>query len=182
MLQSSSSFEKKASTQKGRLGEDLVDSWLIEHGVIPYAAVVSGAHPFDRLCARADKKRLYVVDAKSKARRTYYPDTGINLSHYEDYMHIKTTYGIPIYLFFVDEHLAYIYGGELDHLSAPRKIDYRGKILIYPIRQGKIIYFPLRCMKFFCPLDEQSANNLKSISVRNYEYPLADDEFGIELP
>jgi len=57
---------------------------------------------------------------KSKARRNYYPDTGVDVRHYDDYMHIKETYTIPVFIYFVDEMLKLIYGGEIGWLTQPR--------------------------------------------------------------
>ena len=69
-------FDELPGTQKGRIGEIEVDKYLSSIGIIPYAPILSKAHPFDRLCASADKKKLFVAECKAKAARTYYPDTG----------------------------------------------------------------------------------------------------------
>lgn len=182
MSQSSDRFESKASTQKGRIGERIVDGLFGQYNIVPYAATTDGPHPFDRLCASSDKRRLFVVEVKSKARRNFYPDTGVDERHYHDYKHIKETYQVPVYLFFVDELQRKIYGGELDFLSAPRRIEYKGRTLEYPITKGGIVYFPLKAMRTIGVLNDEDAERLVGASSRNYEYPLLDDDVGIELP
>lgn len=166
-------FESLPQTQKGKVGEQLVDLHLFERGIIPYGPVFGAAHPFDRLCASRDKRDLFVVEVKSKARRTYYPDTGVNIAHYEGYMHIKATYQIPVFLYFVDEMLKKVYGGELAFLTRPTIIPHKGKVLKYPLRSNGIIYFPLVNMTTLAELDEVSAQRLKALSTRKYAYKVA---------
>jgi len=156
----------KLSVKKGDMGETIVDKILLNKGVIPYAPIADKAHPFDRLCATDDKKTIYVVEVKTKARRTYYADTGFNISTYDDYVNIQNKYGLMVYVFFVDEWIKKIYGGSLDSIARPLK---SGNIE-YPFKKGRVIYFPLKNMHVFCDLDSESAERLKQLSNRNYEY------------
>ena len=104
---------KPGKLEKGKLGEAIVDMYLMDRGVIPYKPVLEeAAHPFDRLCASRDKRRLFVVEVKAKPARYAYPDTGINISHWNDYTNIQDTYRIDVYIFFVDEERREVYGGE----------------------------------------------------------------------
>ncbi len=80
-----SQWGERTSAQKGALGEQIVDRYLVEQGYIPYGSLIDGAHPFDRLCASRDKREVFIADVKSKACRLFYPDTGIGLRHYQEY-------------------------------------------------------------------------------------------------
>lgn len=160
----------KTTVKKGDLGEMLVDKFLIDHNCIPYAPKADRAHPFDRLCATADKKTIFIAEVKSKARRTYYPDTGIDVSHLSDYQHIQTKHSLKVYLFFVDEGEGRIYGNWLDELLKPRVVSHSLKSLNYPLEQKGVKYFPLEAMTDICLLDADAANELKRLSTRNYSY------------
>lgn len=168
-------FEETQRYKKGEIGEQIVDSFLLSRGIIPYKPNAGKAHPFDRLCATKDKKKLYIVECKTKARRTYYPDTGIDIRHYNDYSHIRNIYGIDVWLFFVDEYLKQVYGNLLSELEQPATIIHKEKTINYPLTNNGIIYFPLRKMKKVCDINENTIDALASLSSRSYEYPEVKD-------
>jgi hypothetical protein len=160
----------RAQVRKGSLGEALVDAYLMTRGLVPYAPVVDGAHPFDRICSLRDKSRLFIAEVKTKARRNKYPDTGINQRHYDEYSHIQERHQVDVWIFFVDELLGKIYGNSLSALSMPRSIPHDGRFIDYPLKDRGIIYFPLEAMKDVAPLTEENVARLKDLSSRNYEY------------
>lgn len=169
-------FEELVTTRKGTVGEAEVDKYLKSKGIIPYSPASGVAHPFDRLCATVDKKKIFIAECKAKASRTYYPDTGINLKSYNEYKYILDTYGIDIWLFFVDEYKRKIYGNLLTELSKEIVIKHGSKAIKYPLVQKstygtEIIYFPLHSMKPVCDISEKAVAELKRLSSRNYEYP-----------
>lgn len=163
-------WSDKKSVRKGDIGEQVVDGFLIKKGVIPYAPIVSRAHPFDRLCATGDKNSVFIAEVKTKAARKHYPDTGINERHFMDYMGVHHKYGIDVWLFFVDEHKEQVYGNKLSALIKPSTIAHGGKVITYPLRQGGIVYFPLAQMIQICSLDSEVATELRGLSGRSYEY------------
>jgi hypothetical protein len=56
-------FVKTIMYKKGELGEKIVDEMLVNGGEwIPYKSLVDGAHPFDRLVARKNKKELMILE------------------------------------------------------------------------------------------------------------------------
>lgn len=171
-LSSPPDFEAKPTTRKGKVGEGLVDAHLFGSGIVPYGPLLGRAHPFDRLCASQDKKDLFVVEVKSKARRNFYPDTGVDIRHYNDYMHIKEHYAIPVFIYFVDEMLKRVYGGEIGWLARPRTVIHNRKPLEYPLRQNGIIYFPLVNMTVLCPIEANAAEQLRALSTRKYDYKM----------
>jgi len=164
------SWDDKIEVQKGKLGEQIVDQYLKDNGIIPYIAVFDGPHPFDRLIASLDKKNIFIADIKTKARRNYYPDTGIDERQYKEYQYLTHKYNIRCFLFFVDESLGEIYGNFLDVLSQPEIVQYNGKTLQYPLIQGGIIYFSLARMKLIATINSQQVEALKRLSNRNYVY------------
>lgn len=163
-------WHERQTVKKGDAGEALVDAFLKSKNVVPYQPVFDGPHPFDRLLATADKKQLFVADVKTKARRTYYPDTGIDRRHFDEYQHIADKYKMGVFLFFVDEDEQRIYGGWLSDLSKQRYVIYNGKTLTYPLEQGNIVYFPLEAMQDICKLNATVSDGLKLLSSRSYEY------------
>jgi hypothetical protein len=163
-------WNDKPEVQKGSAGERLVLDWLNSRGVIVYLPVSDAAHPFDKLCATPDKKTIFVAEVKTKPCRVHYPDTGVNISNYNDYMHIRNKYTIGVYLFFVDEYLAKIYGNWISELESPCEIEHKGKIYQYPLRQKGIIYFPLARMKDVCVLSHDVVSTLSAIHNGKYTY------------
>lgn len=169
-------FKDKPSTKKGDLGEFELDKYLLSINIIPYKPAAEVAHPFDRLCATIDKKSIYIAECKTKASRSYYPDTGIDKRHYDEYVSIRDKYGIDLYLFFVDEFRKEIYGNLLSTLENRYWVKHSGKLLKYPLiqtdkRGATIIYFPLVKMQKVCDISAESAKRMVELSKRNYEYP-----------
>lgn len=168
-------WQDKIEVKKGNLGEDIIDKYIQSLGLIPYFPNHDGAHPFDRLCATQNKRYLCIVDAKAKARRTYYPDTGINLKTYEEYKYLRNKYTIDIWLFFVDEDTKSIYGGKLKELEKEVIISWRNKNIRYPRRERNKrgifeIYFPVDYMKTIHELSDIEVAELKKYSNRSYKY------------
>jgi len=167
-------WEDKKEVQKGDVGEIMVDNYLKEIGIIPYSSIVDKKHPFDRLCSTEDKRTLFIAEVKTKSRRTYYPDTGIDYRHYEQYKYIQTKYNIRIRLFFVDEHQKQIYGNYLDELEKEITIIHNNREIKYPLidikSKSPIIYFPLVYMKKIKDINDIESDMLKDLSTRNYKY------------
>ncbi len=163
-------FEELVTTKKGNLGEDLLDKYLESKGLVIYRPKEGKAHPFDRLCASADKRHLVIAECKTKPARLYYPDTGINVSHYEDYLYVRNHYKVNIWIYFVDEYKKMIYGNPLEKLESPRRIFHNGKEIEYPLIDRGIIYFPLIAMEVVAKIDEESALKLQQLSSRSYSY------------
>lgn len=156
--------------KKGNLGEEIVDRLLERKGYVPYHPVFDGPHPFDRICASADKKKLIIVEVKTKPARGSYPDTGINVSVYNVYKEIERTHNIRLYLAFVDEIKKQIYGGWLQNLDKTTSVEIGGKYRVYPVIEKTIIFFPLVLMTKISDLTLEQAKKLRSLSNRTYIY------------
>lgn len=163
-------WNDKISVLKGNFGESIVTEYLIDKGYIPYRPDAPGAHPFDRLCATPDKKRIFIAEIKTKPARTHYPDTGIDIRHYKDYENIKNTHNLEVFLFFVDQDRMSIYGNKLSVLSKQIEIEHNGRKIIYPLQQYGIIYFPLSLMVQVGVLTNEQGDILEKLSTRNKAY------------
>ncbi len=163
-------WQSLSSVQKGNIGEKLVNEWLGKQGFIPYSPTIPGVHPFDKLVASADKKRIFIAEIKTKPARTYYPDTGINIRNYEDYKFIEEKHKLDVFLFFVDEDKCKIYGNWLKELEVKTFIKGYSHETEYPLRQGGIIYFPLKLMKEIADISPSEIEQLKALSGRNKDY------------
>lgn len=171
MIRSDLPWAERTEVRKASIGELLVDEYLLRKGIVPYRPIADKAHPFDRLCASSDKKRIYVVEVKTKPKREIYPDTGVDWRHFNDYMHIAMQHSMDIFIYFVDERVKSIYGGELiSNLAQPRVIRYEGRLLIYPLKRGEIIYFPLEAMEHVADLSDEVCKEL--IALRRSAFPV----------
>ena len=165
MTQLDSTWQNKASVRKGNFAENIVRAYLQDCGYIVYEPVTDGAHGFDKLAVK-DKRHFIIAECKAKAKRTKYDDTGIDIRHHEEYKRAMRKHHIPVFIFFVDEWLAEIYGNFLSELEEDDPP--------YPMKQNGIIYFPMRAMKRnIAKLTPEQVEFLKQNSRRNYEYPSA---------
>jgi hypothetical protein len=143
------SFEARLAV--GSIGERLVDTYIRQRGYVPYYPGPGPGlrHPFDRLIASPDKRRLCIVEVKTKWRREAYADTGIDQRHFDDYQHITSTYSIPLFLAFVDAKLGTVYGNWWAELLKPRDGCACGcrPCACYPWHCRGIVYFPLSAMR-----------------------------------
>ena len=162
-------FRSSKKYQKGIIGEAAVQSVLEKKGYIVYKAVTDGAHGFDFLAVK-DKQVFVIAEVKAKARMNKFKATGINISHFEDYMRIWKAYNIDVILFFVDEHPEEqrIYCQKLSELIRPRRIDG----VDYPntkIASG-IVLFSLSLMIHVDYLNISQLEELRNNSTRSYGY------------
>lgn len=159
-------FNDKQTTKKGKIGEGIVRKYLEDKGWIIYEPITDAAHVFDKVAIK-DKDKMIILEIKTKARRNYYNDTGVDIRHYLDYKKISEKYKLPIFLFFVDEMLGKVYGNKLSFLEEKIKTN---DGMEYPLEQKGIIYFALERMKEIALLDIKQVIDIKKLNTRNYEY------------
>lgn len=159
------SWEARTTVKKGNIGEDVVEKFLESKGWIVYSPSTAGAHGFDKF-AMKDKAEIVYVESKAKARRKYYEDTGINISHYNDYTRLSEKYNMNIFIFFIDEYMGKVYGNFLSRLIEQTEVNG----VKYPLRDRGIIYFPLKNMRMISDIDEKIIEELKTYSTRSYDY------------
>ena len=162
-------FHDKKTTQKGEVGENLVNKYLEDNGFIVYKPITDNPHAFDRLAIK-NKEILIIAEVKTKARRLKYPDTGFNINHYNTYKNIQTKHNLNVFMFFVDEENKSIYGNWIKELEKEVKINHNGRLLEYPLRWDNIIYFPLANMKKICDISDCDAKILSDLTTKNEIY------------
>ena len=154
---------------KGEYGEAIVRAILEQKGFIVYKPATEGAHAFDVLAIK-DKARCIALDVKAKARRNKYPDTGINLNHYNTYKEFSEKHLMPFWIVFVDEMVGKIYGNTIEELDKPRTVNG----IDYPLKWNNggriIIYWPIEAMLVFRSLKESDLDALRGLSQRTHLY------------
>ena len=153
-----------------QIAEAIVRRHLEAKGLIVYEPVTGKAHPFDKLCAARDKRTLVIAEVKAKPSRRFFPDTGINLHHWEEYREIRKKHRIEVLIYFVDEDAAAIYGNKLSILEEPRVVEDNHRTLRYPLVQNGIIYFPLAAMQVVAHLNDAEVDALAALSTRDGKY------------
>jgi len=166
-------WQDRETVKKGDLGEEIVSKYFDEKGYVIYKPISNRAHGFDRLVSHG-KDRFVIVEVKTKAKRNSFPDTGINYKHYLEYRKISEKHNLPVFIYFVDEMLGQIYGGELDKLEIPDCYEFNGKNFSYPLIEQydktKIIYFYQPTMNVIKELTPEQIEHIKSFSTRNHDY------------
>ncbi|MBA7636655.1 hypothetical protein ES703_44276 [subsurface metagenome] len=158
----------KIEVQKGNFAENIIKNFLESKGYVVYKPITKNAHAFDNLAIK-NKKNVIISECKAKAKRTFYNDTGINISNYDDYKYISKKHNLPVFIFFVDEFLEEIYGNFLNELE--KEVCDKGKK--YPLKEKNIIYFPIMNMRRdIYKLNKEQVEYLKNKSKRNYDYEL----------
>ena len=161
------SFE--TALAKGEIGENIVRDMLEKKGWVVYKPVTDKAHAFD-IMAIKDKKHVMAFDVKAKARRSLYPDTGIDERHYQVYKTFQDQHNITFWVVFIDENEKKAYGNEIDKLNESTLVNHNGKQIQYPMVSNGIRYFSLNNMINIFTLDDSYADKLKELSQRNYDY------------
>lgn len=165
-------FRDRPQWKKGRTGELILLRLMIKNGIIPYEPFpeIDTSHPFDFLCVKQADRTIFIMDAKSKPARLYYPDTGINIRNFEEYDAVSKRHNAEVFLSFVDEKQRKIYGNWLHILSLPKAIIWRREVLEYPWRHKGIIYFPLESMQPLADLNDEEVAALERHSTRQEAY------------
>jgi len=150
--------------KKADFAEEIVRKEFFRKGYMVYTPKSRGAHLIDAFVMKEkDFSKAFAYDVKAKARRNKYEDTGINIDHYNQYMELAENHNITVNLFFADELIGEIYGGNIKTISKP---DGTG----YPLVDREVIYFPLRKMRHLMNLTTEEIMFLRENSSRHKEY------------
>jgi hypothetical protein len=169
----------------GELGETQVKAMLESWGWIIYRPETIGSHQMDILAIK-DKKTTIAADVKTKDARIYYPDTGVNESHFQLYQDFMVRHNVEFFIFFVDPTAKKIYGNSIEELEKPRweqGIDYP---LVAPVKRGPdkgtlIRYWPLSRMRDFAEISEEQAAKIKELQQRNYGGPIPQPQMFLDF-
>lgn len=153
-------WDDKIQVKKGNFAEEIVHKYLEEKGYVIYFPTTPKSHSFDRLAIK-DKKQIIIAEIKAKAKLTNYNETGFEYRHYLEYKEISKKHNLPVFIFFVDEHLEEIYGNFLIELEKDsRKAPWGNQILFKMENMRRGIY----------KLNKEEVEYLKITSTRNYTY------------
>lgn len=162
------SFE--TALAKGALGETVVRELLESRGWVVYQPVTTGPHQFDMLCIK-DKKRAIAFDVKAKARMNWFPCTGVNQKHFEEYRQFSERHRMPFWLVFVDEAQRQIYGNTIEELERPREVQGRKFPWLMVTKKGaQLRLWPLEAMRQISPITVEQAEALSAYNQRSYAY------------
>lgn len=174
------------SFDKGSLGQRAVEREFAGHNVL-YWTDEKSSHPFDGIALEWETYDIVAIEVKTKAARTYYKDTGFNVSQYERLKKAREKFGKDPFVVFVDEGGKLIYGNFLSILERPRcyTVDNMSVALnlknTYPSIERGIIYFPLKAMKKIAALSAPEVEDLRNLSERNNSYDYPPDEWYDDL-
>lgn len=170
-----SKFTDSKNFKYGTVGEELVLDYFrkkCSNYNIYYPENNNKAHWVDFFIADKTMNKLFALEVKTKPSRIYYPDTGIEQKHFNEYQILTATYKIDVFIAFVDKDKKQIYGNYIRNLLKPvvsKGIDYP----LYENRNktgGKIIYFPLTNMIIISNIPNHYTPILESLSQRNTKY------------
>ena len=154
-------FRNRVTTKKGDIGEEIVENILADKGYIIYKPSTEGRHSIDRFVTNFQDMG-FGLEIKTKPRRLYHSDTGIDVRKYNQYKDIEFNMGIKIFLMFVDEFSKQIYGNYLNKLEVNSHKEKNSN--------GMMIYFQLSDMKLFHQLSEEELIDIKKYNNRNEKY------------
>lgn len=168
-------WHDRPTTKAGDLGERIAKRMFEEKGYVVYTPDrFGGAHPVDIVAIQKNSLRVLVADSKAKPQRKRFPDTGINMVHWEKYRQLGRFHNLQVFLVFVDWESVQVYGQFLDVLEQRRKICHNGRDLIYPktenYEHAEIRYWPISAMKQLHGLTSKESEELRQLSLRNDTY------------
>lgn len=176
-------FQDRSTTKKGSYAQQIVREWFIERGHFPtpeYDPRENRPHMVDMFCVRKDGT-VIAVDAKGKAARAKFDDTGIDYRHFHDYMNIAMANKMDVWAIFLDHIEGYAYGAPILELARPyhkapqseagRKRGCFPKPGSYPRIEADIIYFPRAAMATLFELSDVQRNTLATMTHTNVGVP-----------
>lgn len=178
------SFQDKATTKAGNLGERIAKRVFAARGYIVYRYdELAGSHPIDFVAIQRNRLAMLLCDVKTKPKRVKYPDTGIDFDEWEKYRQLGRYYNLRVFLVFVDWENAKVYGQFLDVLEQRRQVP--GVWFWYPFTQNngreEIRYFPLCAMTEISDITEQEAEELRQLTQRAEQYGGAGKQYSLPL-
>lgn len=151
--------EDKLEVKKGNIWEMIVEDYLEKEGYVIYQPKKWWPHAFDRLAIK-DKQVLILAEVKTKGKMTSLPfnnATGFEYRHYTEYKRISEKYILDIFIFFVDDKAASVYGNYLSELNKP----YRIEGVTYPVFAKWLALFHTDSMLPIRDLTENEVTLLK---------------------
>jgi len=152
-------WQDKTEVKRGNIGEKLVKDYLESLGCIIYEPVTDGSHLFDKLVLHPTRK-LFICEVKTKPARLKYPDTGVDIRHYNSYKSVMNNYKLDVLLVFVDDLNRSMYGNWLSELDKP--------FGDYPLKHKGIIYWHINTMRILRELTDSECRAIRLYYTGNY--------------
>lgn len=162
-------FQNLQTTIKGNIGESIIEEMLIKQGYVVYKTETDAPHPYDFLAVK-NKTEFKIFEVKTKARMNRRAETGINQANFKYYMEACTNHNMRLFLVFVDEKEARIYGNYLDVLEQKHTENGKTYPYIEQCKGGYVRYYPLSKMRTIKHLNPEQVRILKDNSTRRYSY------------
>lgn len=171
-------WHERTTTKKGDIGERLVYNFLVGMGFIPYIIPEEFnndvRHVIDGMWWKFEKDslgfgyyQLYFVEVKTKPRRIWHPDTGIDTRRLWDYNDLIERYpNIKVLIIFVDSTMKMAYGNYLTELMK----------MSHKENNGKYTYFNLKVMKKFFNISDEDCKQIVEYSTMNEKYKIMNNE------
>lgn len=173
-------FRDRITTRKGEIGERIVEQWLRDHGYEVFRpGDLGNSHTADFLTLpKKARCGVIVCDAKAKAARLKYQDTGFDIEHWHRYRSMGEAHGMRVFIFWVDEDLGKIYGNFLDVLEERhwhKNLATGNTVKVaYPKTENTVVseirYYELRYMIMLGDLTPQQIAELRSLTTRDPKY------------
>lgn len=163
-------WHMRPEVMKGDIGEEAVVNLLNAHGFCCYKSISPFAHPIDFLAIKNDMTKMLFCEVKTKPSRKFYPDTGFNYRNYKKYKGMEDRFQCHVFVAFVDDLRGQIYGDFLRKMEKPYIMNYKNKILKYPLVKDSIIYFPLAHMRLVSAIPADVLKKLSKFTSNNKSY------------
>jgi hypothetical protein len=160
----SNKWNDKVQVKKGDIGEEIIDTLLIDEGYHIFASLINGPHLFDRYAFNLEKNKHFYFDVKTKARLNNWEAQGIDEKHYLKYLQAADKLNISFYIFFIDENNGEVHSADIKKLKE--------KLFYIPMKKtnhDKIVAWNLKDMKYIGKINDVNIlNKLKNYNSRNY--------------
>lgn len=120
------------------MGERIIREYLEGRGWVVYFPFTKNrAHYFDMLATK-NKEKVIAIDVKTKARLNKWPAQGIDIRHYNEYMKMANSTGVPFFIVFIDDKTGDVHAQDIKKLSDPIRVN--DKIMAWKLSQMVLLF------------------------------------------
>lgn len=158
-------FNERIETMIGYVGEEMIKEIFENNGCVVYTTRTKKSHPVDLIVFDGKDDKMIYVEIKTKPRRCFYEDTGINLkSCWKRYNRLINRFKVNLFIYFIDEFEECIYSINLNKIIKNFKFHV----------EDKIIYFNLCDCEFQRFLTKEELESIRNIRIEN-NYPIPNE-------
>lgn len=120
------------------MGERIIREYLEGRGWVVYFPFTKNrAHYFDMLATK-NKEKVIAIDVKTKARLNKWAAQGIDIRHYNEYMKMANSTGVPFFIVFIDDKTGDVHAQDIKKLSDPIRVN--DKIMAWKLSQMVLLF------------------------------------------